>query len=87
MEIDKAKVRGLLKSQGFHDVYDKTSFWGYRKNNKGIEQELNVDILYSVEHNDYYCFVTTKDGREASGNPYPDLDMTIAGVHWNQLDD
>jgi hypothetical protein len=87
MEIDKAMVRKQLKAHNFHEVYEKTSFWGYRENNKGIMQELDVDILYSVDDDQYYCFVTTKDGREASGNPYPDLDMAINGVHWNQLDD
>ena len=87
MEIDKAKVRGVLKSCGFSEIYDKTSFWGYRKNNEGIEQELTVDMLYSAEHDHYYCFVKTKDGREASGNPHSDLDLAIGGVHWNQLDD
>ena len=87
MEIDKAKVRGVLKANGFLQLYDKTSFWGYRKNDKGIEQELTVDILYSVEDDLYYCFVKTKDGKEASGNPNSELDLAVAGVHWNDLDD
>jgi len=82
-------MKRLKKEARFFKIYHKTSFWGYRRNAKGEEQEVSVDILdMGSEAGElrYSCVARIKDGKEITGNPAPSIDTAIMTAHWNELD-
>jgi hypothetical protein len=82
-------MKQLKKEARFFEIYHKTSFLGYRKNAKGEDQEVAVDILdmgSGTGDSRYSCIATTKDGKMATGNPASSIDVAISIVHWYDLD-
>ena len=82
-------MKKLKKDAGFFEIYHKTSFWGYRRNANREEQEVSVDILDMGEgagDSRYSCVATTNDGKIATGNLAPSIDVAISIVHWQDLD-
>ena len=82
-------MKQLKKDAGFYEIYHKTSFWGYRNKANEESQEVSVDILdrgSEVGDQRYSCVATTSDGKMATGNNYPSVDLAISGVHWYDLD-
>jgi len=86
---EEGVMKQLKKDAGFFEIYHKTSFWGYRRNAKGEEQEVSVDILdMGSEAGDarYSCVATTSDGKFATGNSASSIDVAISIAHWSDLD-
>ncbi len=82
-------MKQLKKEAGFFEIYHKTSFWGYRRNAKGEDQTVAVDILdmgSGTGDNRYSCVATTEDGKMATGNPASSIDVAISIVHWQEFD-
>jgi len=81
-------MKKLKKEAGFYELYHKTSFIGYR-HTRNEDQEVSIDILDAgPEAGDirYACSATSEDGKVATGNNGPSLDIVLATVHWQDLD-
>ncbi|MBA7630160.1 hypothetical protein ES703_37673 [subsurface metagenome] len=83
-------IKKLKEVAGFFEVYHKkTSFEGSRTAKNGAAQKVVVDILDSgPEAGDlrYACVATSEDGKTATGNEGPSIDVVLATVHWQELD-
>jgi hypothetical protein len=82
-------MKKLKKVAGFYELYHKTSFIGYRHPKSGGSQKVSVDILDAgSEAGDirYACEATSEDGKVATGNNGPSLEVVLATVHWQDLD-
>ena len=79
----------LKKVGGLQEVYHKTSFWGYRRNAKGEDQKVSVDILDMGQgsgNRRYHCVVKQDDLKTAPGNEAESIEEAIAIFHWQNLD-
>ncbi|MCK4752665.1 MAG: hypothetical protein KAS75_04400 [Planctomycetes bacterium] len=82
-------VAQLKEYANIFEVYQKTTFTGYREDKNGNTQEVEVDILDAgpnrLEHR-YRCIAKSGDDKIATGNPESTIDMALLHVHWNNLD-
>ena len=79
----------LKKVANFFEVYHTTSFSGYRNRKDGGVQKVLVEIQDAgpvAGEMRYSCVATSEDGRQASGNPGPSIDLVLGTVHWWDLD-
>ncbi len=81
-------IAELKKVAGIFEAYHATSFKCYRNKKAGGVQEVLVEILDAGSDNSqrYHCTATTDDGRSATGNPAPSIDVVLATLHWGDLD-
>lgn len=82
-------IKRLKEVVGFFKVYHKTSFEGWRRAKNGTEQRVTVDILDAGPEAGglrYACHATSEDGKMATGNNGPSIDVVLSTVHWHDLD-
>ena len=77
--------RALSKDlPGLTEVRHVTAFKAYRGGDK-VTVEIE-DSGYDCHPRQFRCYVTTEDGRVATGNPAETPEMAISTTHWNKLD-
>jgi hypothetical protein len=79
----------LIGRAGIVEVYHVTHFQCYRDVEGAYGQKVFVEILDrgpAASSGRYTCVATTEDGKLATGNPAPSIQLAIMGVHWNDLD-
>lgn len=81
---------GKMPGLNAFEVAHVTQFQFYRMTKTGKHQKVLVEILDSgpgaTAGLRYHCVAKADDGRTASGNPAPDLDVVLHTVHWGELD-
>ena len=83
--MNNEEIMNILKEVAeLFEISHVTTFRGFRKNSKGIIQELTIDILNNGSQ--YACIVTSDDGKKTTGNPESSLDLVLRTVHWADLD-
>ncbi len=86
LDLAMASIAQWGKADGLLHV---TEFEGYRKNADGEDAKLKIRVLDNRQKGSpvrYHVEVTDEYGRCATGNPDPDVDLAVSGVHWGNLD-
>jgi len=89
MNTNVKALAALQNHANFFELYQVTTFTGYRKTKQGDNQEVSVDLLdRGPDHPSarYTVTATAKDGRSAGGNDSASIEEAIAIVHWYKLD-
>jgi hypothetical protein len=90
MKPEEITTQLLSNIPGVSEVYHVTEFQVYREAKDGHIQTVSVKILDAgpdTEHGlRYHCYATTDDGKSATGNPDKTIEVTLALVHWGDLD-
>ena len=88
-ETEIEMMEKLKKYGEFFELHHKTSFIGYRHTKNKGDQEVQIDILDAgpeAGNARYYCTATSEDGKVATGNSGPSIDVVLGTVHWYNLD-
>jgi hypothetical protein len=87
---DLAEILGQIKqASDCFELSQVTTFIGYRKRKPdGEVHKVTIEVWDAgpgtVQR--YMVVATDEDGRQASGNPFDRLDLTLDMVHWFDLD-
>ena len=88
--MNNEEVMNKLKTAGnMFEIYNITSFRGYRRTKEDNVQKVIVNILDMGEAAGglrYSCEVRSENGKVITGNPASDVDAAIDLVHWQELD-
>jgi hypothetical protein len=83
-------ISDLKKLANFFEVYQTTTFEGFRTDKSGNTQKVYISILDAGPNENpllrYHCVARSEDGKMATGNPDSSIDMVLLNVHWNNLD-
>ncbi len=72
-----------------HELYHVTTYKGYRTKRSGATQDLQIEIWDMGEDGGdsrYHVVAMLGDGRPATYNSAPLLDVALLNVHWGDLD-
>ena len=86
LEETLATIEKTIK--GF-EAAQVTTYRAYRKNKKGVDKEVTIEVLDRGPGKPdlrYLVIATDQDGKQASGNSGPNLEVVLATVHWYDLD-
>jgi|SRR6516225_1591911 hypothetical protein len=74
---------------GAFEAYHVATFECYRRMKTGSTQIIRVELFDDGSSGTGRFWVRAKsdDGKEASGNPAPSLDMALRFVHWRDLEE
>ncbi|MGC2237120.1 MAG: hypothetical protein WA584_13220 [Pyrinomonadaceae bacterium] len=87
--MDKLEIIEQLKERSkCFELYEVTTYKGYRTGKDGNVQDVNIEIFDAGEGKShrYHVEATTNDGKMATGNPQDSLNDAITLVHWQDLD-
>ena len=80
----------VMEVGGFSEAYHETVFRCFRKDKKGLNQEVLItlyDAGKSVEADRrYLCVARTTTGVTATGEPSQYADKALENVNWGDLD-
>ena len=82
-------IEKLKELDGVSEVYHIVStFKLYRTTKKGGTQKVTVEILDAGANvsERYHCWVTSDDGKTATGNPQSSIGYALMTTHWDDLD-
>ena len=83
-----SEVRDTLSKLGFKELYQLTTYRGYREREADRIQEITVEIRDGGpgDASRYRVEVTGDDGKKASGNAADSIRSALAIIHWEELD-
>lgn len=87
--MEQAEILRQLKAAGnFFDLSEVRTFQGYREDKSGGVQTVTIRIFDGGPDATirYHIIAEDEQGRRGSGNNADQLDLTIALVHWGELD-
>ncbi len=89
MDIESKEILFRLKNAGsFFELYEVTTFMGYRNDTQGNVCAVEIKVFDSGEPGSkrYHVIAEDEHGRIATGNPASTIDEAITFVHWFDLD-
>lgn len=87
--VNRDTVFNELRQRGFFEMYEVSTFKGYRNTADGGVQALTVEVWDRGPNSGgerYAVMVTDATGRIETGNPQDDLADALRLVHWRNLD-
>jgi hypothetical protein len=84
----RSVIEGIEQYGDLSEVYEITTFKGYRRDETGQPVEVTVEVGDSGKPGDYRWIVTATDyrGRVGGTNGGGSLDEALGTVHWEKLD-
>ena len=78
------KVREV---SGCNELYEVVrTYRGYRDRPDGEMPFTTMEVLHDRHSGRWVIKAEDEDGRRATGNPEPSLDVALATTHWSALD-